>query len=65
MKSSGMLRCVARESRRFGGIGGLHHQGDNNLLTTPKRRSLQEPNSVISQKRTFFKVATVKTSNLT
>jgi hypothetical protein len=34
-------------------------------LSSPKRRFLQEPHGVTSQKTPFFIVTTVKTSNLT
>jgi hypothetical protein len=39
--------------------------GDLGTTLAPKRRFLQEPHCVTSQKTTFFIVTAVKTSNLT
>jgi hypothetical protein len=57
--------CGSCKNRRFGGTWLLLHQGDKNLWTRNKRRFLQEPHGVTSQKTPFFIVTAVKTSNLT
>jgi hypothetical protein len=53
--------CGSCKNRRFGGTWRLLHQGEKN----PKRRFLQEPHGVTTQKTPFFIVTAVKTSNLT
>jgi hypothetical protein len=55
MVSSGMLRRVAL----------VRTDVSEELTTPPKRRLLQEPHGVTSQKTQFFIVTAVKTSNLT
>jgi hypothetical protein len=62
--------CGSCKNHRFGGTWRLLHQGDKNRCTRrrqfpPKRRFLQEPHGVTTQKTPFFIVTAVKTSNLT
>jgi hypothetical protein len=74
-----IMPCDSCKMRRFGETYHLHHRGGktrrmkNNvtrnllltLLTEVKRRLLQEPHGVTSQKTAFFLVTAVTTSNLT
>jgi hypothetical protein len=65
------------KSRRFRRTYGLHYQSGKNKLARnitnnyqlnyvpPKRRFLQEPQGVTSQKMAFFIVSAVETSNFT
>jgi hypothetical protein len=43
--------CGSSKNRRFGGTWRLLHQGDK---VPPKRRFLQEPHGVTTQKTPFF-----------
>jgi hypothetical protein len=54
---------------RIGELGATHAATSNRVrceeIPIPKRRFLQEPHGVTSQKTPFFIVTAVKTSNLT
>jgi hypothetical protein len=71
MASSGMLRRVALvrtdvSEELSTSIIRLTRMGElGRTDVPPKRRFLQEPHGVTSQKMTFFIVTAVKTSNLT
>jgi hypothetical protein len=50
---------------KIGELGTTQAATSNLLVAGPKRRFLQEPHSVKTQKTPFFTVTAVKTSNLT